>query len=427
MKRSTQIPIIAAAIGSVLAWIVFYPRPAPRSSEPLEQHTYVWQRVWNDSVIDAISTQATSFASVVPLAAEIGWTGQTATITRVPVNLALLSSTQEKLGLALRIGPYSGPFRKNDNPIESIVSLATSLVSEVNAQNVQLSELHIDFDCTDSNLEGYRLWIETLRDRVAPVRIIITALPSWLNESEFKQLAKAAHGYVLQVHSLERPKHNSTEFEICDPAKARRWVEQAGRFSIPFQVALPTYSYVAAFNPLGEFLGASAEGATPLWPINSVVREIRANPKQMAQLVNAWKSSRPEAFSGIIWYRLPVAGDTLNWSWSTLAAVMNGSAPVERRKFETRWREPGLAEFFLVNHGESDLRVWPGIQVQWGSGRLIAGDGLNGYELAQSMTKSVNFTPRQTSESKALRGGEEKVIGWIRFDREQVDLQIEEL
>lgn len=427
MKRSAQISIALAVIGLGLAWIVFFPRPAPRSSEPLTQHAYVWQRVWDASVTDSISLHASSFVSVVPLAAEIVWTGQTASITRVPVNLGLLSSTQEKTGLALRIGPYSGPFGKDDNQIEVVADLAASLVWEANAEKVRLSELHIDFDCTDSNLDGYRLWIETLRARVSPVRVIITALPSWLNERAFKWLARAANGYVLQVHSLERPTDGSAGFKICDPAKARRWVEQASRLGVPFQVALPTYGYQAAFNPSGGFLGVSAEGAAPLWPGNSVVREIRADPRRMASLVDRWNTSRPAALSGIIWYRLPVAGDRLNWSWPTLAAVMEGRAPVERWRFEVRWREPGLAEVYWVNHGEADLEIWPDIRVRWPSGRMIAGDGLNGYHLAQSMTDTVEFAPRHESESKALSAGDEKFIGWIRFESDQVDIRVEEL
>ena len=32
----------------------------------------------------------------------------------------------------------------------------------------------------------------------------------------------------------------------------------------------------------------------------------------------------------LLWYRVPVSRDSLNWSWPTLAAVMAGRAPVHR-------------------------------------------------------------------------------------------------
>ena len=57
---------------------------------------------------------------------------------------------------------------------------------------------------------------------------------------------------------------------------------------------------------------------------------VAADPDALARLVRGWMVDRPAALTGIIWYRLPVAGDTRNWSWPTLARVSAGEAPRTR-------------------------------------------------------------------------------------------------
>ncbi len=38
----------------------------------------------------------------------------------------------------------------------------------------------------------------------------------------------------------------------------------------------------------------------------------------MAGLVRGWTEGHPKELTGILWYRLPVAGDRNNWTWPTL-------------------------------------------------------------------------------------------------------------
>ena len=71
-----------------------------------------------------------------------------------------------------------------------------------------MAELQIDFDAAESKLAGYREWLVALRSRVGTTRLVFTALPAWLRHEEFRALAQAADGFVLQVHSLERPAAN---------------------------------------------------------------------------------------------------------------------------------------------------------------------------------------------------------------------------
>src|SRR4029077_10218524 len=124
------------------------------------------------------------------------------------------------------------------------------------------------------------------------------------------------------VHSLERPRSLNSPFTLCDPAAARRAVERAADFGIPFRVALPTYGYRIAFDAAGRFVGLSAEGPARSWPTGVQEREVRADPIQLAQLTQFWTTNHPPAMRGLIWYRLLITNDILNWRWPTLSAIV---------------------------------------------------------------------------------------------------------
>ncbi|MEK7780060.1 MAG: DUF3142 domain-containing protein, partial [Verrucomicrobiota bacterium] len=207
-----------------------------------------------------------------------------------------------------------------------ICNVAAGIVNEARTNRVPLAELQIDFDCAESKLDGYRVWIEAIQRRVAPVPVTITALPSWLDSRAFKRLAAVATNYVLQVHSAERPRSFDAPFTLCDPRAAQRAVERAGHIGVPFRVALPTYGYVLAFEPGGKFISLAAEGPRPNWPTNAQLRTIETDERELAELVRGWTASRPVALRGVIWYRLPVTTDKHNWKWEELDAVMRGRA-----------------------------------------------------------------------------------------------------
>ena len=355
--------IVAVAAG---AWVFFF-WLAPRASGPLRQEVYVWQRAWTQPVRDAVSQHATNFAEIAVLKAEISWsTNRQPQLTRVAVDYETLAKARRPVGIALRIGPYAGPFvppgdfglrgqaqrdpafaaaaqGTNDSKAPSslrsagavqdpsvtdyICNIAAGIVNEARTNRVLLAELQIDFDCAESKLDGYRVWIEAIQHRVAPLPVTITALPSWLDSRAFKRLAAVATNYVLQVHSAERPKSFDAPFTLCDPRAARRAVERAGRIGVPFRVALPTYGYLLAYEPGGKFISLAAEGPRPNWPTNAQLREVSSDAVALATLLQEWTADRPVAMRGVIWYRLPVATDKHNWNWPTLRGVMRGETP----------------------------------------------------------------------------------------------------
>jgi len=404
--------VTALTAGAVMS-VIF--RNAPRASGSLRQEVYVWQRTWAQPVREAVAQHGTNFAEIVPLAAEISWKNKRPQLTRMSVDYATLAATRRPVGIALRIGPYAGPFT-NDAICEFIADTANRLVTEAHTNGVALAELQIDFDCAESKLDGYRVWVEALQHCVAPLPVTITALPSWLNARAFKHLAAVATNYVLQVHSVERPSGFDAPFTLCDPRAAGRAVERAGRIGIPFRVALPTYGYTLAFAADGKFLGLSAEGARPNWPTNAQLREVASDPIELAALVRQWTASRPAPLRGVIWYRLPTIVDKFNWRWATLGAILDARVPREVLRVSARRVESGLVEINLANEGELDVSSRLAVEVRWRNARLVAGDALRDFELADRSASAARIQTR--SQPSRIRAGETLVLGWLRFDQD---------
>jgi hypothetical protein len=467
--------LLVAALLGVAAGLVWF-RGAPHVSGPVRHEVYVWQRAWTQPVRDAVAQHATNFAEIVALKAEISWKeDKRPQLTRVAVDCETLKAITRfgradlpvgpdapqrvpTVGIALRIGPYAGPFTpasdfglrgqaqrdpalasalpgtnsaKAPSPLRSagavqdasvtdyLCDVAARIVNEARTNGVALAELQIDFDCAESKLDGYRVWVEAIQRRVAPLPVTITALPSWLDSRAFKRLAAVATNYVLQVHSVERPKSFDALPQwagLCDPRAARRAVERAGRIGIPFRVALPTYGYTLAFDAGGKFISLSAEGPRPNWPTNAQLREVYSDPIELAGLVQQWTASRPAALRGVIWYRLPTIVDNFNWRWPTLSAILASRVPQEKFRVNTRRVESGLVEISLANEGELDISSRLAVEVRWSSARLVAGDALRDFELADRSLSAARFQTR--SQPGRIRAGETRVVGWLRFDRD---------
>ena len=183
---------------------------------------------------------------------------------------------------------------------------------------------------------------------------------------------------------------------------------------------MPTYGYVFAFDPTGKFIGLSAEGPLRNWPEGAVLREARAKPDAITGLVQAWTRDRPACLQGIIWYRLPVAGEKLNWSWPTLNSVMAGKVPQPDLRHELRRPQPGLVEIDLLNAGAGDYMGGVRVNAHWSQARLVASDGWQGFASVEAGPNALRFESRTVH----LRAGERRSIGWLRLDKES-EVQIE--
>lgn len=416
-KKWIAVTMLALAVGTGLVFFLLHAR-VERTSGVLSQGAYVWQRRWSPEVVDAIAHAPANIHSLAVLAAEVAWVGGKPEVVPMRIDMKSLRATGKTLGLCLRIGPYPGPFNRDDATIRMLGQLAASIVDEARQTGFTPQELQLDFDCAASKLAGYTRWVQTLKKNIHPVPLVITALPSWLHRKDFVALARSCHGYVLQVHSLERPRDVQSALSLCDCASACRWVEAAARLRLPFRVALPTYGYLVAFDDQGKFLGLCAEAPSPFDVTGTRWRTVSADARALAELVQTWQKDRPALLQGLIWYRLPVAGDRLNWKPATFASVVAGKSPRSDVQVECKYPEPALAEIFLRNQGDADFAMTHGhITIEWSGGQLLAVDALHGFTVERNEASQLRLFFPQTEPCPSLRPEESWQIAWLRFDQ----------
>ena len=387
-------------------------QPRERASGPLPQEAYVWQRAWTPAVREAVG-QASDFAGLTVLAAEVDLSRSPLRAFRVAVDWQALREAGRPVGLALRIGRFqgwgdgTGRFEDEPETVRQLADLAGGLAKQARSHGIEVQELQLDYDCPESKLADYPVLIEAVRGSVAPVPVTITALPSWLrHQRAFRSLSRETDGVVLQVHSLRAPSRRGQRIALVDPEEAVRAVEEAAKAGRPFRVALPTYAYGAVFDSRGNVVGLTAKpgGAA----------KVAADPDALAGLVRRWTADRPPELAGLIWYRLPTAADTHNWPRPTLKAVMAGRAP--RREVGTLLRRPSpaLVEIDLLNTGEAEVALPSPVDLRWASDTLIAADGLFGYRLLRSGPRAARL--ESPAPFRALRPGELRTIAWLRFE-----------
>jgi hypothetical protein len=423
LSRSRLVLPILSLLGLSLAAC----QEEPPVHGPLRQEAYVWQREWSPAVRESIG-QAGDLAGLAVLAAEIDLRPRTPSVIRIPLDAATLKGYGRPVGAALRVHAFPGRFVDDPKMVLYLQNLVRDIVAEARAKGLALAEIQMDYDCPEWKLEDYRGLLLSLRRSAAPVPVRFTALPVWLYQVRaFRKLLEVVDGYVLQVHSLEPPHGPGGPIALTEPKSARAWVEKAARFGKPFRVALPTYSYQVAFDAKGKLIGILAEGPLLSFGEGTTVRSATSDPQAMAGLVRGWTEKRPQELAGVIWYRLPVAGDRNNWSWPTLRTVMAGRAPQPGLRAETRRPEPGLVEIDLVNGGSAESPWPPAIQVRWRDDTFIAADALAGYSLGRDGAREVRLGRKDggsNARDRALRPGDRRVVAWLRF-KVPTEVQVE--
>jgi len=426
--------IIALAIAAISGFCLFHsnstqPQPATASSlASFPQDVYVWQREGSHAVLSSINDEKLQFRRFVILAAEFSFHGRQITSAEIHPDYAGMGTALTSVGLAIRIGPLPGnaiaAMATGSAQTKLICESAITAVDAAHHAGLNVSEVQIDFDCAESKLPGYLNWVKAIKAAVAPAPVAITVLPSWLKHAEFAELAKAAGSFVLQVHSLHKPAGPDAPMTLCDAAEARAAVERAARIGVPFRVALPTYSYLAGFSLQGNLLGLSAEGPPPAWPAGAVLRVMRSDPASLAELVRQWSVARPAALTGLIWYRLPIPGDTMNWSAPTLHAVMAGREPIADVRPLVVHTAPGLLDLFLQNAGDADGSLQRDVSAEWTGADLVAAGGINGFESNEfekldAPAAGVTFHASALPVGQRIAPGERIQVGWLRLSADK--------
>lgn len=387
-------------------------RSAPKVTGPLRQRGYLWQRDWTPAVVDAVVTAQQRLDGIVLLGGEIEWIEKKPSLITTNIDWEMLRSRQIQCGLALRIAPLGVASGQGDSHTRFVVNAVKSLVDIAASQGVALSEFQIDFDCPQNNLAAYRAWLRALRQAVHPMRLVLTALPAWLDDPEFVLLVREADGFVLQVHSV--PIANVNEGgNLCDAQLARTWVKKAARLGLPFSVALPTYRCSAGYDATGKLMSVAMDSVQPAWPPGTRVLEFATNADEMASLVKEWKQAQPPQLREVIWYRLPVATDIRNWRWTTLSAVMSGRKPLHHLEVIQEGENP--IDLSILNAGEADEELDSVVTATWDSGAIVAADALAGWTV--DVTNGHATFRKAAQHQMRLSPGGKRQIGWLRYEQ----------
>ncbi|WP_434607146.1 DUF3142 domain-containing protein [Pseudomonas sp. R1-7] len=364
-------------------------QPAPTV---LDQQLYVWQRQWTPAHEGALRESRRDFSSLRVLALQAfpgaGW-------SRARIDTALLKADGRPLVAVVRL---DGQLKSLDQ--DEVIAQIQQMLGDWQAQGLAPLGVEIDHDAGNARLPAYRTFLARLR-QVLPttLQLSITALPAWLGSPELPGLLATVDSSVLQVHAVSDPRQG-----LFDPEQARRWAERWSDVTTrPFYLALPAYG-VALLTP--ENGAPVVESEVPI-DRGGERRELLADPRQVADLTAKLRADPPGHLAGIIWFRLPLAGDRRAWSLTTLGAVARGDRLDSRMRLHVE-EQGGLYDIRLVNQGNLDS-PWPQ-RLTLAVGACDGVDALTGYTLQQT-PGVLTFT--RIKEGR-LAAGAQRAIGWAR-------------
>lgn len=386
--------IICAATWSLL----------PAAGAAVPETAYVWQRAWTPEVCRAVADHASSFDQLDVLAAEVNLPADT---VRTSIDWTALRPLRTPIALVVRI-QHLPP-----DAAGAVVQACRNSWARAKTAGLSPAELQIDFDCASSRLAAYTALVGAIRAEVHPSRLVVTALPDWLARPAFKDLAFAVDAFVLQVHSVDRPRLDQS-LVLCDPNEALQWIRRADRLGRPFRVALPDYGYQVGFDPSGRYIGLAAEGLNPAWPDGTLLRRGMADPAGIAGLVRTLRESPPEHLAAITWFRLPTNRDSLCWPWPTLSAVRRGEHPQTRFDVHLAPSASGASDIIVSNSGNGYGLPSP-LALHLARREVLACDLDAEWHSEQDAAGQIFIRPDSGGTLVSLQPGESRRIGWLRL------------
>ncbi|CAI8828751.1 MULTISPECIES: DUF3142 domain-containing protein [Pseudomonas] len=362
--------------------------PAPA----LDQQLYIWQRQWTKAHEPALRQSRGDFSSLRVLALQAfpgaGW-------SRARIDPALLKADGRPLIAVIRL---DGQLKALDQ--DEVIAQIQQVLGDWQAQGLTPVGVEIDHDAGNARLPAYGKFLGQLRQVLpANVRLSITALPAWLDSPALPGLLETVDSSVLQVHAVSDPRQG-----LFDPKQARHWAQRWSDVTTrPFYLALPAYGVALLTQESGVPVVESEVSIDRA----GERRELLADPQQVAGLAADLRADPPKHLAGLIWFRLPLAGDRRAWSLTTLGAVARGDSLDSRLALQ--WEQQGgLYDIRLVNQGNLDS-PWPQ-RLTLAVGACDGVDALAGYTLQQT-PGLLTFTRIQEGR---LAAGSQRAIGWAR-------------
>ncbi len=377
---------------------------------PLPAQAYVWQRAWTADVSAAV--RAAKFEALHVLAAEWGIKKDKLEITTIEPDWRALVDSGGQVSAVLRVHASVGKKGWDEALKQRLRQLCAETTSRFKAGGVRLTELQLDYDCAESRLAEYAQLLGVLKTEV-PLRI--TALPTWLRHDSARELLARSPGYVLQVHSLHLPAQGGMT-GLMDMNETRAAVRRAEGIGVPFRVALPTYSCVVEFADDGRVREVHGEDMSAGLALSGrKYAVLDSDAYALSALVAEWKVHASALMQAVIWYRLPVSSDRLNWPASLLPKV-DGGEPLKRGwTVSVRPAPEGHHEIVLKQAGDAPDDLPHEVFVSWKGGEVAGCDGLRGYAVQSHAPGRLVLWLGQPARFGRVRPGEQIVAGWLRL------------
>ncbi|MES2819461.1 MAG: DUF3142 domain-containing protein [Pseudomonadota bacterium] len=364
----------------------------PTPPRVFDQQLYIWQRQWRPAHGEALAQSRAAFSTLRVLALQAhpraGW-------SHARIDPHQLIEDGRPLVAVVRL---DGQLPQLDT--EAIRLQVRQLLADWQAVGLRPKGLEIDHDCASARLPAYAELLRTLRqDLPAELQLSITALPAWLASPALESVLAAVDSSVLQVHGVTDPTRG-----LFEPQQAERWTRAyAERSPSPFYLALPAYGVALIDTPQGTPLVESEASLNTAAPR----RELQTDPRQVAALLQTLQGDAPTNLTGLIWFRLPLAGDRRVWPLSTLLAVAQGK-PLSATLAVESQRTGDLTELSLRNGGNLAGPLPSRIDIP--ATQCEAADAVGGYRV-QRIPAGLRF---QRLDAGQLPVGRQLALGWVR-------------
>lgn len=386
----------------------------------MRQEAYVWQRVWTDAVKDSVVENRENFSGYTVQVADYSWS-KTGYWKADYFPDAIDYAASNKVTIAVRIGAEAAN-SVNGNWQPDQTAQMTKLLCDLLNNLPNCDTIQIDYDCPSAKLAHYSIFLEALRTTLPKHQIEFTALPDWIRQDDFEALSKLADRYVIQVHGVS----GYSKEKLCDPTQAKWAAEECGKLSTPFLIALPTYQHLVARNSDGKIIEVISEGSVTNAKLD--YEFVSADKNDLTNLINLWKTDRPALMQGVIWYRLPVENEEMNWTIETLNTVMLGDKlPAGAISSKAILKDNGMQEIVLINNSTQRL-YWPKkVWLSWEDDFCIAGEAGENYTLKKLIRAGAEAgmelewkrqAPYMVAPKSTIR------IGWLRLDKKS-DISID--
>ena len=125
--------------------------------------------------------------------------------------------------------------------------------------------------------------------------------------------------------------------------------------------------------------------------------------------------NRTDFFKGIIWFRLPIPSDSLNWPEETLAAIINQEPLESRLEVTTSPSADGATNVSIVNHGNLTIPLPTQIPLTLDAEDILAAGGSANwlYEKGVFVRRAESRLFRTTKTH--LAPGQTQILGWYRI------------